>query len=360
MRIERVETFALRLPLSRPFIAGGERIDVRDLGVLRLTDEDGVQGLGEITPYPSSESAPLTDLLGAFEVGAADALVGAEIFDEGISFNGPLPPPVEAAIDVALLDMVARREGARVADLIGDEIQDQVAVNATITSSDPIEVAELAAAAVEAGATTIKLKVGHSGADQARLEALRSTVGFEPLVRLDANGAWHTNEAIELIGELQEYGLELIEQPVPADDLAAMHRVRDAVATPIVADEGVRSLNDLDRHIANGACDGVAIKISEVGGITAAARLADRATRAGLLVFATSTLDGPVGLAAALHFAAARSDFSLANGLATGELFEEQYAHGLPRVIDGALALGDAPGLGIDLDDAALAEFSIP
>jgi L-alanine-DL-glutamate epimerase-like enolase superfamily enzyme len=359
MKIERVELFALRLPLRTPFLSAGSSTDYRDLGVLRLTDEEGRTGVGEITPYPDPMAPPLDDLIGAFEGGARQQLLDAEIFDHGLTLNAKLPASVESAIDVALLDILARREEIRVADLIGVTVQEQVAVNATITALDPDEVAALGERAVEAGFSTIKLKVGFSSDDGARLESLRDAVGFQTLIRLDANGGWYTGEAIEQIAAFQEFGLELIEQPVAPDDLASMHRVRDASMVPIVADEGIRSVADLDLHIANNACDGVAIKLAQVGGITSASVLAGNAARAGLLTFVTSTLDGPVGLAAGLHFAAARSDFTVANGLATGGLFEESYALGLPEVVDGALELSDAPGLGIELDEDALLDLSI-
>lgn len=359
MRIDRVELFAIRLPLRSPFHSADGTTNVRDLGVLRLTDEDGRIGLGEITPYPDPLAPPLTDLVAAFEAGAREQLTGAELFDHGLTLENPLPAAVETAIDVALLDLLARREEIRVADLIGTSVQEEVAVNATITALMPEEVSELGAKALSVGFSTVKLKVGFSDHDVLRIEALRDAVGFETLIRLDANGAWFTGEAIERINEFQEFGIELVEQPVAPEDLASMHRVRDATLVPIVADEGVRTLDDLDLHIANGACDGVAIKLAQVGGITSASRLAASAAKAGLLTFVTSTLDGPVGLAAGLHFAAARSDFSLANGLATGGLFEESYAQGLPEVIDGALELTDAPGLGVELDEDALLDLAI-
>ncbi len=359
MKIDRVELFAIRLPLRVPFHSAQASTDVRDLGVLRLTDEEGQIGLGEITPYPDPGAPPLSDLIAAFESGARDQLLETEIFDRGLTLENKLPSAVECAIDVALLDLLARREGIRVADLIGTDVQEQVAVNATISAQDPSDVASLAREAVSAGFSTLKLKVGFSDLDADRLAALREEVGMQTMLRLDVNGGWYTSEAIEKINEFAEFGLELVEQPVAPDDLASMHRVRDATLVPIVADEGVRTVEDLDLHVANGACDGVAIKLAQVSGITAASVLAANAAKAGLLTFVTSTLDGPIGLAAGLHFAAARSDFTLANGLATGALFDESYAFGLPEVSDGALTLSDSPGLGIELDEDALVDLSI-
>jgi L-alanine-DL-glutamate epimerase-like enolase superfamily enzyme len=353
MKIDRVELFPVRLPLRRPFHTSTATVHSRDLAVLRLTDDQGVEGLGEITPYPDPRADTLADLIAAFEFGARPAL------EDGQFAEFDLPGPVLAAIDVALIDMAARRDNVRVADMIGIDVDERVPVNATITSPEPEEVSALAKAAVDAGFTTLKMKVALSEHDELRLAALRGAVGFEPILRLDANGGWRTTEAIEKIESFSEYGLELVEQPVDPDDLSSMHRVRDASMVPIVADEGVRTVEDLDLHIANTSCDGVAIKLSQVGGITKASLLADNAERAGLLTFVTSTIDGPIGLAAGLHLAAARADFSLANGLATGGLFEETYASGLPSVESGSMTLTDRPGLGIIVDEDALADLAI-
>lgn len=358
MKIDRVEIFALRLPLKTAFVSSDGETTARDLAILRVTDSDGTVGLGEITSYPGPAGLELGELIESFELHARHHLEGATIGEEGISIPRELPAPVDCAIDVALLDLRAKLSGVRVADLIGTEVSDSVAVNATIASSSPDVVAEQGLTARDAGFATIKLKVGLPD-DKWRVAALRDSIGFQTRIRLDANGAWYTAEAIERIGELLDFGIELIEQPVAADDIQGMHRVRDSAIVPIIADEGVRTASDLERHIANGACDGVAIKLSQVGGVTAAAELADTAKRGGLIAFVTSALDGPIGLAAGIHFAAARPDFDLACGLATGGLFLDHYATEMPKVNDGVIDLADSTGLGVEIDDDALAEWAI-
>lgn len=358
MKIERVELFALRLPLKAAFVSAEGSTTERDLAILRVTDENGVTGLGEITSYPGPGGVPLAELIEAFELKARKHLESANVDIDGLKLPDPLPAPVDTAIDVALLDLRARREGVRVADLIGTDIADSVPVNATIASASPDDVAEQGRLAREAGFKTIKLKVGMQD-DKWRVSALRDAVGFQTRIRLDANGAWYTQEAIEQVAELSSFGIELIEQPVDADDIAGMHRVRDSAIVPIIADEGVRTAADLERHVANGACDGVAIKLSQVGGIAAAAGLADTAKQAGLLAFVTSALDGPIGLAAGIHFAAARPDFEVANGLATGGLFLDHYATEMPSVDAGEIALPSSPGLGVEIDEDALAEWAL-
>ena len=111
MRVDRVELFSIRLPLNRPFVAAGGTIDARDLGVLRLTDEEGRQGLGEITPYPSPAAASLEDYVKMFEDGVRDQLIDAEVFDKGLTLDRELPTPLAAAIDVSRGVVVAAYDG---------------------------------------------------------------------------------------------------------------------------------------------------------------------------------------------------------------------------------------------------------
>lgn len=361
MTIERVELFPLRLRFKRPFETAAGTVTTRDVAVLRLTDADGVVGLGEISPYPHPRYGGLADLVGAFELQARPRLDGCAI-DATASVLGELgsrlPAPVFAAVDTALLDVQARQLGVPLAELFDRPARRAVDVNATIASASADDAADRARAFVEAGYRTLKLKVGMAD-DHRRVSAVRDAAGWQTRIRLDANGAWFSAEAVNNIGALMEFGLELIEQPVKPDDLAGMHRVRESVLVPVVADEGVRDAADLRRHVQNGACDGVAVKLSQVGGPSRAHVLVDQAEAAGLFCVVTSTLDGGVGLAAGLHFAAARPEIELACGLATQSALECDYAIGLPEVTDGRMPISESAGLGVKLDDDRLAELAL-
>jgi o-succinylbenzoate synthase len=360
MRIERVELFPLRLPLKKPFVTAAGSVDVRELAVLKITDGDGHVGLGEITPYPTGGDSGLGEFIRGFALDVLPRLDGCDIKDTDKAlehFKHSLPPQTVAAVDTALIDLKAHAKGVRFADMLSEHVNYAVKVNSTIADIDADDVAESGRRALAAGFKTVKLKVGLPE-DDWRLGALRAAVGYETRIRLDANGAWYSGEAVEILRSLSSHGIELLEQPVSPGDLIGMHKVRDAAIVPIVADEGVRTIKDFENHVENGACDGVAIKLSQVGGPTLAAALADRVEAAGMFSFVTSTLDGPVGLAASLHFAASRSEIDLACGLATADIFQDTYAYGLPQVADGALEVGNGIGLGLTLDEAALIEYA--
>ncbi|MFY9487452.1 MAG: enolase C-terminal domain-like protein [Solirubrobacterales bacterium] len=361
MNVERFELFPLRLGLRHAFTTAAGAVEHRDLAVLRLTDSEGNVGFGEVTPYPHPRFDGLRDLVDAIELQARPRLSGCEmtqtayIMDE---LGSRLPAPALAAVDTALLDLQAHQLGVPLAELFALPARASVEVNATIAGGSIDQSTALALAAVEAGFKTLKIKVGLPD-DIERVEAIREAVGWETRLRIDANGAWFSAEAVGRIGELTSLGLELIEQPVAADDLLGMHRVRDSVLVPVVADEGVRDAADLREYVRENACDGVAIKLSQVGGPARATVLADKVLSAGLFCYVTSTLDGPVGLAAGLHFAATRAEIDLACGLATASALADTYGSGLPDVVDGSMTIGTAPGLGIELDDGALSEHAL-
>jgi L-alanine-DL-glutamate epimerase-like enolase superfamily enzyme len=207
----------------------------------------------------------------------------------------------------------------------------------------------------ELGFETFKLKVG-AGDDAATVGAVRRAVGPAARLRIDANGAWSAPEAIARLKAIEPERIELAEQP--AASLAELAEVRARTEIPIAADESVAAAADAKRAVEVGGCDLATIKLAKVGGIGAARRIA------GIVpCYLSSALDGPVGIAAAGHLAqvlpgSAATD-GLAHGLATQLLFAEQIARSQCEVRAGRLHLPEDPGLGVALDDGALARARI-
>jgi L-alanine-DL-glutamate epimerase-like enolase superfamily enzyme len=175
-------------------------------------------------------------------------------------------------------------------------------------------------------------------------------------LRLDANGAWDEATAIDTIRALESLDIELIEQPVP--DTEALARVREAVTMRIAADESVSDFAGAGRAIH--AADIIVLKPMRLGGPTVARYLAQYANGSGLDAFVTSTIDTGIGTAMALQVAAALPDARLAHGLATASLMESDLLVTPLRVERGVMHLPTAPGLGVDLDPAAVAKYLNP
>ena len=211
----------------------------------------------------------------------------------------------------------ATARASPVSALLSDDPAPTVRVNATIAAEDRAEAAAQAAAAARAGFTCVKIKVG-IGDDAGRVAAVRAAVGPEVELRLDANGAWSVEEAVRAIEALAPAGLELVEEPVHG--VEALRAVRDRVAVRVAMDETARLSGSLTAKVADAVC----LKVSRCGGISGLLAQAALVRASGADVYVASTFDGPLGIAAAVHCAAALRP-SAASGLGTLEFFEDEF-----------------------------------
>lgn len=325
----RREVLRISIPFREPFRTATTTITEREL-LLLVLEENGVRGYGEGAPFEAYDGVTLAEV--------AAALVGGP--------GAGAPPQALAAEEMARLDLEARLGGGPLGG-VGAEL---LPVNATIPALPAADAAQRAREAVRQGYSCVKLKAGLPD-DAERVGAVRSAIGPWPALRLDANGAWDVPEAIERIGVLDEHELELVEQPCAS--LEELAEVRAAVSVPIAADEPIAGPADVERAAALAACDIVCVKLAACGGFGAARRTLEVAAAHGLGTIVSSTLDGPWGIAASLQLAAAE-DVRLPCGLATLELFDGPLARALPSPRGGVLAVPQGPGLGVEIDPAAL------
>ncbi|HWF36850.1 MAG TPA: mandelate racemase/muconate lactonizing enzyme family protein [Solirubrobacteraceae bacterium] len=335
----KVEIAVTRARMRAPFSTAYGEVAERSLIVLALEGNDGVTGFGEAAPLEPYDGVSVEHARAALEDCAGLlARSDGEPRDEvlGACRDVAVLPQALAAIDLALLDLAARRSGQPVWRLLGAGGPPRVAVNATIGAIDRAGAAREAAEARAAGFTCVKVKVG-VGDDAGRLAAVRAVGGPELAIRIDANGTWSAEEAIAALAALAPVGLELCEEP--ASGIEEIARVAAASEVPIAIDETAAAPGALDRRW----CDAVCLKIARGGGITGVLDQAARARETGYEVYLASTFDGPLGIAAAVH-AAAVLDPQRACGLATLSLFAGR-GDPLP-VREGRVAAPDGPGLG--------------
>ena len=326
----------LSIPLREPFVTASGVVQSRELAVIRLEDDDGTVGFGEAAPLTPYDGVSIDDVWDALREGPPER--GA-------------PPQARAAWELAELDLQARRRGRP----LGEPGADAIPVNRTLPAGPPQETAARARDGVRAGFSCFKVKVGLPD-DVQRVAAVRDAVGSWPAIRLDANGAWGVDEAAERIAALAAYDLQLVEQPCAT--LEELARLRELVEVPIAADEPIATADDVRRAAELGACDVINVKLSGSGGYRPARELVREAARHDLRVFLSSTLDGPWGIAAALQLAASER-VSLACGLATLELFDARIARALSPPRAGLVQVPEGPGLGVEVDEDALAEVVV-
>ncbi|HEY7621426.1 MAG TPA: mandelate racemase/muconate lactonizing enzyme family protein [Solirubrobacteraceae bacterium] len=328
------------LTFADPIATAFGTLRTRELLLLRLQDSDGAVGWGEaapLEPYDGVSQSKVRDAFEAYEslLRAGDSSPAADLL-ERCRIVADVPQAL-AAVDLALWDLAGNREGKPVCALIADDPATEVRVNATIAAEDRARAAQQAAAAASAGYSCVKVKVG-VGDDAGRVAAVRAAVGPQMELRLDANGAWQVDEAVAAIEALAPAGLELVEEPVHG--VQAMRQVRDRVAVRVAMDETAAQPGSLTAKVADAVC----LKVSRCGGISRLLAQAALVRQSGAEVYLASTFDGPLGIAAAVHCAAALKT-TTACGLGTLGLFADELTV-LP-VEHGAIAVPDQPGLGV-------------
>lgn len=333
--VQRV-ALRLRTPLRTAF----GTLHEREVLTLRLRGEDGVEGFGEAAPLEPYDGVPLDAVRAALEdclalLQASDGHARDDLLRA--CWAAAVLPQAVAAVDLALWDLAGRRAGAPVWRLLGATDGHDVELNATIGAEDRAGAAAQAAQAVEAGFGCVKVKVG-VGDDAGRVAAVRAAIGPGARLRLDANGAWSPEEALAHLRVLEPAQIELCEEPVHG--VGELGWVRDSTSVPIAMDETAALPGALD----SGATDYVCLKISRCGGITGLIDAARAARAAGAEVYLASSYDGPAGIAAALHAAAAVRP-PIASGLATLGAFSDVADPFPPR--RGRIAPPVRPGLGV-------------
>jgi o-succinylbenzoate synthase len=321
----------LSLPFREPFVTATGVIGERRIILLRLEDDDGAVGYGEAAPFEPYDGVSVDRVEAVLRGRSREELRQAE-----------------AAVEMALLDLDARREERPV----GEPGAIAIPVNTTLPAGPAEEVAARAKERLRAGYQCFKLKVGRPD-DEERVAAVREAIGSWPALRIDANGAWTVDEAVERIGVLEAHDLELVEQPCAT--LPELAEVRKRVSAQIAADESITGPDDVRAAAAARACDAVNVKLASCGGIERARAAIRTAGESGIAAYLSSTFDGPWGISAALQLAAGET-FQLACGLATLELFDSPLAKLVSPARGGLQPVPEGPGLGIELSDDLLSE----
>jgi len=283
------------LNLRNPFRLSYGVSETRQAFWLRLPEDEG-WGEGTIPPYygvrdddmeavwrsAAESNRPLPD-----DPAEIEAWVGTAG-----------PAPARCALDLALYDRIGRQLGLPLYILLGLPKPQAMPTSFTIAIDTPEAMASLALE--KKHMPIIKVKLG-SDDDEARLRAIRS-VRPDARLRVDANAGWTFEEAVRQVHNLEQFELEMIEQPLPKDQIEAMGEVQKHTRLPLVADESVQTLQDVERLAAAGV-RGINLKLMKVGGLTPGLRMLRRARELGLQVMLGCMVETSIGTTAMAHLA---------------------------------------------------------
>lgn len=366
LAIRRVDAIPVTLPLVRPMTIGslklGASIHCADNLLVRIEAQDGTVGWGEAAAAPARTGDTGAAMTAAVRDQLAPLLVGRDarhravlIRDCAATLYGNTG--ARSAVEMALHDLVGQALQVSFADLLGGAVRHGVHAMRLLANDTPeADVAEALGYAGR-GFTFFKLKVGAKSleADIATVLALRRRLGPDIRLCADANGAWTLAAAQIFLGGVIEGRLEYLEQPVAADNLSGMARLARG-NTPICADEGIRGMADI---VAHGACGvaGVSLKLVNLGGPMAALHAMLACEDHDLSISMTSIIaESALGAAATIQLACVAGNVDWGAGLTNAFLAEDIVIRS-PSTRDGYVELPMGPGLGVTVDEDAVARM---
>jgi o-succinylbenzoate synthase len=354
MKITDIRFGMLRVPLKTPFKTALRTVEsVEDIIVMINTDSGHV-GYGEAPATAVITGDTHGSIIEAVRHYISPRLIGAEIADLNrithlIQGSMEKNSSAKAAVEIAIYDLWGQLYNAPLYRLLGGG--DPVITTDITISVDYIDkmVAD-SLAAVERGFESLKIKVGKDiGVDIDRVKAIYAAVEDRALLRLDANQGWTAKQAVFALQALEDAGvrLELVEQPVKANDLAGMKYVTERVHTPIMADESVFGPTEVIELIRMRAADIINIKLMKTGGISSAIRIADIAEMYQVECMIGCMLETSISVAAAVHVAVAKSSAITKIDLDGPSLCAVNPVDGGVIFNESEITVTDAPGLGI-------------
>ena len=366
--IREVRTTIVDVPTVRQHKLSQTSVTAQSYVIVQLTLGNGVIGIGEAAtlggPRWSEESveaikANIDAYLAPVLLGAgADRFEAACMrMDEAAKRNNA----AKAALETAMFDAVGKTLGLPISALLGGQIHDAFPVFWTLASGDPGQEVEEAEGKLAARLhNRFKVKIGASApaSDLARLRRLATALQGRALLIVDANQAWDETTCVTCMPALAEMGIGLVEQPLPAWNIAGMARIRARSAVPLMADECVFSPQDMWMVAQAAAADVVSLKLVKHGGLLALRRVAAVAEAAGVALYGGCLLESSLGAVAHLHaFSGLRA---LGWGcehfgpqILTGDLVEEPLTFR-----DFNVHLPGGPGLGVTLDHDKLRHYA--
>ena len=319
---------------------------------VRVIDDDGAEGWGEAAPnaFYAEDADTVAEVLPVYARVLANAdsndveSIERRLLEAAPSRHPKYPPHPSArsAISAAILDLSARRAGMPAWRYLGLEAQ-SVPSSFTIGIDDIEFMREKTRAA--ANYQILKIKVGTPD-DEQILRMLREEVPHAR-IRVDANTGWTVEQTLSYLPMLQEYGVELIEQPLPADDYDGLREVTAASPIPIIADESCRIAADVERLV--GCVHGVNIKLAKCGSVWEAVRIAAAARTHGMQVMIGCMIESTLGIATAIQLCSLM-DYVDLDGAA---LLREDPFKGPHLDARGEVVFGEGTGFGVELSRPA-------
>jgi L-alanine-DL-glutamate epimerase-like enolase superfamily enzyme len=357
LKIDAVELFKFNIPLKEPFRTSLGLITAVSNIIIRI-HSSGNYGIGEGCPiwFVTGETQGT-----AFTAAAdfAKLMIGMNalaVTDRLRDMSGHLVhnTTTKSAFEMALLDLSAKYLGVPLYALLGGSSR-PIYTDSTIGLDDPDKMARKAKEIVNAGFTTVKVKLGTSQAeDVARISAIRDTIGLKIPLRIDANQGWDCPVAIATLRELHKFRIDYCEQPCAYWDFDSLKQIRNNSPIPIMADESLVDASDAIKLVRLRACDYFNIKLAKSSGILGAMQINGIASASGIKCMLGCMLESRIGLSAGAHFVSANLNLAFADLDGCFGHADDPVQGGIKYGKGGQISIPDTPGHGADLPTSLL------
>jgi L-alanine-DL-glutamate epimerase-like enolase superfamily enzyme len=350
MKIIEVNHFRLDMALAVPYTIAYETVSQAANIVIEIKTDTGLTGWGCAAPDLAVTGESPEQVSEAAGSVITDLLIGENPFEIArlthlLKQHLPQRPATMAMVDMALHDLLARKAGLPLYQLLGG-FRDRIATSVTIGIVSLDETLEWAKKHLSDGFEIIKLKGGlNLDEDVEKILKLRELCGPGLSLRFDANQGYSVDQSILFMQRVNSAGLEIIEQPTSRKKDISLGLASQATSVPVMADESVSTLSDAFRLAADQRMDMINIKLMKMGGIFESLHINSVAKAAGLEIMVGCLDESALGISAGLHFALSRANIEFADLDGHLDLLDDPFS-GLFHLQKGILYPTDQPGLG--------------
>jgi len=367
MKISRIEVIPYGIPVSN-FADAYTGFKRSNAVLVKIFTNDGIIGYGESCAWePEFYGETLESVSSSLEKYIAPKLIGLDPININriLSLIDSLLAKsscVKEGVDLALFDLVGKILKVPVHTLLNGSFRDKIPIASEIGIDTPEVMSQSALDILKMGIKVIKIKGSNDiSQDVRRIKAVREAISDRVDLRLDPNAHWHTYETIKAMREVEDCNLQLLEQPVPAWDLKGMAHIRNSIGIPLMADESIWTPQDVIKIAELGAADIINIKIAKSGGLLVAKKIEAVAESAGLSCIVGTELEPGFSSVAKIHLAASMRNLPLAceftelpQVFVNGSILKQEI-----KIENGCLKVPQEPGLGFDLNEETLKEFTV-
>jgi L-Ala-D/L-Glu epimerase / N-acetyl-D-glutamate racemase len=361
MKIHNIVVGSIKIPLKKSYVSALRVVESIEDVVIIISTENNLHGYGSAAATPTITGDTKESIVYAISNILAPSLIGKDLTEfhnllDIVHKSLAKNTSAKAAVDIALHDLFVKRCNLPLYQFFGSK-EREITTAMTVGLATTLEMVNEAKIFVASGIKNLKIKAGINVVDDlAHIQAIRYALGDDIHLCVDANQGWSVKEALKIIRMFEKLNLniEIIEQPITANDLSGLSFLRNNTESEIFADESCFSLKDAAKIVYCNIADGIVIKLMKAGGFYHANSIYTLANSHNISCMAGCMLESPIGIGAMASFSAGKKGFNFVD-LGTMNRIKHNPIIGGIKFENNKLIFSDKPGLGID----HLGEFQI-